>query len=78
MEIKTLESFVKGRNEGSKAQEVRGQDVKQSFLEYLNAHPSERFWQAVRNWSGLCYIYAADSFDKLNIRDTFYWEEKDQ
>lgn len=47
------------------------------FVCYCVHHPDERFWQALRNWSG---------YDKINVevtdatdlvtrqQDTFYWE----
>ena len=27
------------------------------FIAYCNSHRSERFWQALRNWSGADFIY---------------------
>lgn len=51
-----------------------------SFVVYCNLHPEERFWQALRNWSGYHYIYVTDqgiSKDQ-NALDTFYWEGKDK
>jgi hypothetical protein len=40
------------------------------FVCYCICHPDERFWQALRNWSG---------YDKILVNtedgvDTFYWE----
>lgn len=47
----------------------------EDFVRYCTAHPSERFWQALRNWSGENFILA--SSDKQNdFRDTFYWRGK--
>ena len=42
-----------------------------SFVNYCREHPEERFWQALRNWSGHQVILADD------LRDTFYWEGRD-
>lgn len=39
------------------------------FIKYCEEHQYERFWQALRNWSGHGFIFA----DK---EDTFYWEGK--
>ncbi len=48
------------------------------FTEHCRAHPSERFWQALRNWSGHNFILAAKSKDDLvgSEEDTFYWHGK--
>jgi len=43
--------------------------VLQDFIEYCREHPHERFWQALRNWSG-CGFILADGFD------TFFWKGK--
>lgn len=29
-----------------------------SFIDYCRKHPEERFWQALRNWSGYSFILA--------------------
>ena len=50
-------------------------DIKQDFITYLEAHPDERFWQALRNWSGHAFILVADDLDG-ETEDTFYWEGK--
>ena len=53
------------------------------FAEYCEEHPELRFWQSLRNWSGLPSILALEgTMDGESIkgllRDTFYWEEKDK
>lgn len=49
------------------------------FFNYCVAHPEYRFWQALRNWSGIPTI-AAGSQDAASgmssYLDTFYWEGK--
>ena len=48
------------------------------FVDYCLAHPAERFWQALRNWSGHCFTMAADRLDDIQTaKDTFYWNSKD-
>jgi hypothetical protein len=52
-----------------------------SFVSYCVQHPDERFWQAVRNWSGYSFIMA---YERVGGRgaggtvdhehDTFYLE----
>lgn len=54
-----------------------------SFVAYCEEHPQERFWQALRNWSGFPFIYIAwGSLEWEDIgggvQDTFYWEGKDK
>ena len=47
------------------------------FVYYCIKHPHERFWQALRNWSGADAIYYGyDKYDEFPT-DTFYWERKD-
>lgn len=52
-----------------------------SFITYCYANPEERFWQALRNWSGYTFIFGRetnksiiDDLDKLrelDLEDTF-------
>lgn len=58
----------------------------QSFNAYCIEHPSQRFWQALRNWSAkeykaeevlgkkpeIHFIFAG--FDQEACEDTFYWD----
>ena len=46
---------------------TRNSEVLYSFCLYCKQNPSERFYQAIRNWSGYGYI-------KADGEDTFYWE----
>ena len=45
------------------------------FFEYCLNHKDERFYQALRNWSGADYIHYGIGMADV---DTFYWEEKDE
>lgn len=45
-----------------------------SFVLYCIAHPEERFWQALRNWCGYAFVYAAHT--PGTPHDTFSWEER--
>lgn len=66
--------------------ETRNSEVLASFVEYCRAHPSERFWQALRNWSGRSFILASAPNNSLlpttlaqgDVDDTFNWEGKDK
>lgn len=45
-----------------------------SLLKYIVEHPSERFWQAVRNWSGHGFIFFGDQDDNVEdavLHDSF-------
>ncbi len=58
---------------------TRNSEVLADFVQYCTTHPDERFWQALRNWSGYMAVGVTDtfSFDKggyVDHRDTFYWE----
>jgi len=52
-----------------------------SFVKYCKKNPEERFWQALRNWSGYKFIYGsyednnmAEVCSKKLVEDTFYKE----
>lgn len=57
-------------------------EVLADFLNYCNQHPEQRFWQALRNWSGFQYLYKAEyhapHYLDVTYTDTFYWEGKDK
>ena len=62
-----------------------------AFLQYINEHPSERFWQALLNFTNLPYILISDrppskccmdgcgdvkcGHCQANLEDTFYLED---
>jgi len=54
---------------------VKSKELLSSFVIYCLLHPEQRFWQALRNWSGFHFIYGSDEPDKAQI-DTFYLEKK--
>jgi len=63
------------------SQHTRNSEVLEQFVRYCKAHPEERFWQALRNWSGYGFILATDDFaswDTAKCFDTFRWEGRDQ
>lgn len=54
-------------------------DTLSDFMLYCQKHPNERFWQALRNWAKVEYIYINNSLDnELGDIDTFYFEGKDK
>jgi hypothetical protein len=53
---------------------LRSKPLLDSFILYCHEHPSERFWQALRNWSGHNFIMACGlKDDPRTWEDTFYW-----
>lgn len=55
--------------------EVRSSEELAEFTRYCHEHPTQRFWQALRNWSGHNFIYATDELQENDkLIDTFYWE----
>jgi hypothetical protein len=69
---------------------TRNSEVLKSFVEYCEAHPQERFWQALRNWSGHSFVFVGpllptdyayesgiDEQILLDLQDTFSWTERD-
>lgn len=59
---------------------MRNKKLLEDFIAYCEAHPDERFWQALRNWAGVNFIIKADALYDFGAiegtEDTFYWEKK--
>ena len=51
-----------------------------SFAKYCAEHPEERFWQAVRNWSGFPFVLVCTlpEWDLDRMYDTFYFEGRNK
>ena len=56
-----------------------------SFVDYCEAHPQERFWQALANWSKSNYILIAQNSSwyynddqKFNLIDTYYFKGRNK
>jgi len=50
-----------------------------SFVEFCQANPQLRFWQALRSWCGKPFVLVAQDRNLMNgevegVEDTFYWE----
>ena len=51
----------------------------QSFIDYADAHPEQRFWQVLRNWSGYNFIFGSminANLEPPHLQDTFYIEDE--
>lgn len=44
--------------------DVRSMSSLLEFVKYCAAHPKERFWQALRNWSGYAFIVGVKEKDR--------------
>lgn len=59
---------------------MKSKELLDSFNKYCNEHKEERFWQALRNWSGYSFIFgtkkdtvwAKDCINTTDLEDTFY------
>ena len=67
----------------SKSFETRNSATLRDFSEYCIEHPEERFWQALRNWSGAAFVlfiedrgYHSGSSIVVENHDTFHREGK--
>lgn len=56
--------------------DTKNSTMLQSFTEYCEYHPEERFWQALRNWSRYSFIYGQRAHGP--IEDTFHLEGLDR
>lgn len=63
---------------------TRNSKALDSFVEYCESHPQERFWQALRNWSKWNFILGTntpprdlviDYTGRGLVQDTFYLED---
>lgn len=51
-------------------QNIKSRATLSSFIRYCVTHPEERFWQALRNWSGYNFVCVSDN--NIEHEDTFY------
>jgi hypothetical protein len=63
--------------------ETRNSKLLDSFHEYCEMNPEQRFWQALRNWSGEQKIlverhYTSQGMPSGYTKDTFHWEGKNE
>lgn len=79
-------SYIKAALQKASAEELelreirptRNSETLTSFAEYCRSNPEQRFWQALRNWSGERAILVCDQIDLCTLphgfRDTFQRE----
>lgn len=56
--------------------ETKNSKILGSFSAYCKSHPDQRFWQALRNWSGFNFIYASMKALGGEVQDTFHWDKE--
>ena len=70
----------------TKISELKSRKMLWSFIDYCVCHKEERFWQALRNWSGYAFIWGSHIFPDPDsgaewieacLEDTFYKENKE-
>lgn len=75
---------VMSEHEQRRASLTGSQSELASFSDYCKAHPHERFWQALCNWSGAKFIlvsnFAPADFGKGDgwLQDTFAWRRRNE
>jgi hypothetical protein len=60
---------------------MKNKELLDSFVEYCLSHKNERFWQALRNWAKVKFIYISNKNYNViypEIKDTFYFEGKNK
>jgi hypothetical protein len=59
---------------------LKDKNILNDFINYCMFNPKQRFWQALRNWSGFNFVWVSMSngLDNSNIKDTFYFIDKDK
>lgn len=68
---------VAGDSELANGKPVRRAEAEaRALLEYIQSHPQQRFWQALRNWSGYTFVGVSNSTSfPPEYRDSFYLED---
>lgn len=59
----------------------KNQKLAEEFYEYCRKNPNLRFWQALRNWAKIKFIYISNSKYNVTypeIKDTFYFEGRNK
>ena len=49
---------------------MKSKEQLKSFNKFCKEHPEHRFWQALRNWANVGFIFTSE--DGKKIEDTFY------
>ncbi len=54
--------------------ESKNRDTLTEFVLFCEKHPEFRFWQALRNWAGVRFIFVRTTGDRMegDLVDTFY------
>lgn len=59
--------------------EIRDEKTKEAFAKYIVEHPQERFWQAIRNFAGVGFVYISNELmSEDGLKDTFYIESDEK
>lgn len=57
---------------------MKRKELLDSFISYCETHPEERFWQALRNWSEVNFLFVSREAkpDIPDLIDTFHCEKQ--
>lgn len=66
-------------SEETGTQRIEAEVLAQELLDFCKKNPSQRFWQALRNWSEHSYVLISEDKDgHKGLRDTFYFKDKNK
>ena len=54
---------------------MKNSELLQDFVRYCEQNPEQRFWQALRNWSGASIVSVTEKIGG-EPKDTYYFEGK--
>lgn len=52
-------------------------EVLWSFVKFCLRNHDLRFWQALRAWAGVNFVYTSSKVLTKDAQDTYYWEGRD-
>lgn len=56
--------------------EIQDKKTKHAFIKYMKQHPEQRFWQSIRNFAGVPFVYISnDLLHTKGVFDTFFLKE---
>lgn len=58
-----------------KMKQTRNSKLLKEFVKYCEKNQEQRFWQALRNFADVAYVYISE-YQNGAVKDTFYFENK--
>ena len=72
--------YLQGKDKKMHYVEMKSDYLLSDFIRYCIEHQEQRFWQALKSWSGadsIEYVKVIDA-DNSKMTDTYYFENKDR